>query len=300
MSEDTYLGPYLLGPNNTKWQGIYTGDNRTLMQYIPDASVNLIVTSPPYDGLRKYNGKWSFDFEALAAHAYRILKPGGVMVWVVSDSVEGGSETLTTMRQAIHFVDICGFKMHDTMIWEKSKGTNPNTALNPTRYHCCFEYMLVLSKDGPAKANLLTEPTTSTGRKRNPAQRQRNGENVNYSADYEYNKSATLGNVWHIHVGWMHTTLDKEAFAHPAMFPEKLAERHILTWSNPGDVVVDFFMGAGTTAKMCKLHGRRWWGCDVSQEYVELARNRVRNTMQPLFVMPAPEMPIGAQVPMAI
>jgi DNA modification methylase len=273
-----YLGAYALAPNDTQWQGIYQGDNCSLLKHIPDNSVDMAITSPPYDGLRTYNSKWVFDFEMLSKELYRTLKPGGVLVWVVGDSVENGGETLTSMRQAIHFVDVCGFRMHDTMIYQKDGAPFPES----NRYLQEFEYMLVLSKGAPRVHNLLTDKTLY-GASATNSSRLKGGSTEKFQ--YELKKpTRTLPNVWYVTSGYMKTTKDKEAFAHPAMFPEKLAERHILTWSNPGDIVIDPFMGSGTTAKMCKIHGRKWWGCDVSQVYCDLARQRLLTTQPPLFI----------------
>ena len=73
------------------------------------------------------------------------------------------------------------------------------------------------------------------------------------------------------------STKDREAFKHPAIFPEKLAEDHILSWSNEGDVVFDPMCGSGTTLKMAKKHKRLFIGCDISEEYVAIAKKRIEN-----------------------
>ena len=100
---------------------IQCGDSAELMKQIPDCSIDLTVTSPPYDGLRKYKG-FDWDFQKIAQELFRATKEGGVVVWVVNDGTEGGSETGTSFRQALYFKDVAGFRLHDTMIWRK---TNP-------------------------------------------------------------------------------------------------------------------------------------------------------------------------------
>lgn len=96
---------------------IYNMDCISGMKLIEDNSIDLVVTSPPYDGLREYNG-YSFDFENTAKELYRIVKDGGVVVWVVGDATINGSETGTSFRQALYFMS-CGFNLHDTMIYQK-------------------------------------------------------------------------------------------------------------------------------------------------------------------------------------
>ena len=98
---------------------LWRGDCLELMKNIPDGSVDLTVTSPPYDNLRTYNG-FSWDFEETAKELYRITKSGGIVVWIVGDSYDKkGSETLTSFKQALFFKDL-GFNVHDTMIYQKT------------------------------------------------------------------------------------------------------------------------------------------------------------------------------------
>lgn len=245
-------------------------DALTLLRALPTGGIDLTVTSPPYDNLRKYNG-YSFEFEAIARELYRVTKVGGVVVWVVGDSVVNGSETLTSFRQALYFKD-CGFRVHDTMIWQKDGAPYPES----NRYLQTFEYMFVFSKDAPRARNLLTEKT-KYGASRTSTGRSVDGTVSRFK--YELNKpTRTLDNVWRIPSGYMKTTRDIDAFAHPAMFPELLAERHILTWSNAGDTVLDCFIGSGTTAKLARGLNRHYIGCDTSAEYVAIARKRLRDT----------------------
>jgi site-specific DNA-methyltransferase (adenine-specific) len=247
-------------------------DALSLMALLDDDSIDMAITSPPYDNLRTYNGHYEFDFEAIAHETYRVLKPGGVLVWVVGDATINGSETLTSMRQALYFVDVVGFKMHDTMIYDKYSIVFPDT----NRYHQSWEYMFVLSKNTPMVFNPQKRKNLYPDDKKIGRQRNKDGTLTIPSGYKKKNKTdGWLFNVWRMSAGYMKTTKDKEAYAHPAMFPEKLAERHILTWSNPGDVVMDYFMGSGTTAKMARNNGRHYIGCDVNLEYVQLARQRL-------------------------
>jgi DNA modification methylase len=239
---------------------------------LPDESVDLTVTSPPYDNLRTYNG-YSFDFESVANELYRITKPGGVVVWVVGDATVKGSETGTSFRQALYFKEI-GFNLHDTMIYQKNSYPFPPS----NRYYQQFEYMFVFSKGSPKTTNLLR--CTAQGRKRKSTQRNKDGTTTVFTS--EGNETRVMDNVWLIDAGYMRTTKDKYAYKHPAMFPEELAKRHILTWSNPCDVVLDPFMGSGTTAKMALLNNRNFIGFEISEEYVRIANQRIENVRDEL------------------
>jgi DNA modification methylase len=247
---------------------VYCCDALELLRGLPDGSVDLVVTSPPYDNLRTYNG-YSFEFEPIAHESYRVLKQGGVQVWVVGDSVVNGSETLVSFRQALFFKEHVGFRVHDTMIYEKDGAPFPES----NRYLQQWEFMFVLSKGAPAVHNLLQERTLYGGSASNST---RSTDGSVAKIRYATNKPThALGNIWRLVNGYMKTTKDTYAFDHPAMFPEKLAERHILTWSNSGDLVLDYFGGSGTTAKMARNNGRRWLTCDISAEYCELIRRRL-------------------------
>lgn len=237
------------------------------LKSLKDDSIDLVVTSPPYDNLRTYNG-FSFDFEGIAEELFRVIKQGGVVVWVVGDAVDNkGSETLTSFQQALHFKSV-GFNVHDTMIYQKTGHPFPPS----NRYYQVFEYMFVLSKGRPKTANLIKQNTISKHNR--SSYRCQNGDIAPML--YELNKpTRPLDNVWLFNTGYMQTTKDKFAFVHSAMFPEELAERHIRTWSNEGDVVLDIFVGSGTTPKMAILNKRHFIGFDISKEYCEIANKRV-------------------------
>ena len=262
-----------------EYNTIYHTDALSLMADMDDDSIDMALTSPPYDNLRTYDGHSEFDFKSIAQETYRVLKPGGVLVWVVGDATIDGSETLTSMRQALYFVDVVGFKMHDTMIYYRDGTLFPD----PTRYTPQWEYMFIFSIGRPKTINQLKQKNKYAGGYGggNAIKYQREANGHAKRPRRKTKEYGVLGNVWKISSGGGKTTKDKEAYAHPAMFPEKLAERHILTWSNPGDVVMDYFMGSGTTAKMARNNGRHYIGCDVNGDYVELARKRLAKPYTP-------------------
>ena len=249
------------------------------MKMLPDECIDLTVTSPPYDNLRTYNGhieQWSFDkFQQVAKELYRVTKPGGVVVWVVGDATINGSETGTSFRQALYFKEI-GFNLHDTMIYAKS---NP-MPIQHNRYQPCFEYMFVLSKGKPKTFNPIMEKTINPGGKITTIQRKKDGSKKR-GAGYGENKRISLRyrhNIWKYKVGYNQTTKDKIAFQHPAIFPEQLAQDHIISWSNEGDLVLDPFMGSGTTAVACINTNRNYIGFELLEEYCKIAEKRISET----------------------
>ena len=260
---------------------IHCGDCVEVMGSMGAGSVDLTVTSPPYDNLRDYEG-YKFDFEAVATQLHRVTKPGGVVVWVVGDKINGG-RSLTSHRQLLGFGD-AGFIIHDVMIYRKK-----NTPfMRSNAYTNCYEFMFVLSKGKPKTFNPLMQKTARSGQEMLVANKGPDGINnkvlatlkpekvkTNMWNEVEGDAEATLTNIWDYAVGLGGTTKDRWAFEHPAMFPEKLAVDHILSWSDPGDLVFDPMCGAGTTLKMAKKHGRHYIGIDIAAEYVELSRRRV-------------------------
>lgn len=245
------------------------GNNIEILKSFPDECIDLTVTSPPYDDLRDYKG-YSFDFESIANQLFRVTKKGGVVVWVVGDSTVDGSETCTSFKQALRFKEI-GFNLHDTMIYSKTSPGLPH----PNRYLASFEYMFVLSKGKPKTVNLIKDRKNNwLNHRTNNSVREKDGKMYprKDSIPKEY---GVRYNIWSYDVGYLHSSKDVEAFKHPAIFPEELAKDHILSWSNQGDLVLDPFVGSGTTCKMAKFNNRKYIGIDISQEYLDIARKRI-------------------------
>jgi site-specific DNA-methyltransferase (adenine-specific) len=247
-------------PNN-----IYQGDAAELLEKLDPESIDLTVTSPPYDKLREYNG-YSFDFERIARGLYRATKPRGVAVWIVSDQTIKGSETGTSFRQALYFMEI-GFNL-ETMIYQVAgtgaKGSN-------YYYWQAFEYMFVLTKGGnPKTSNRIADIKNKDAwkkrgfRPKSAALKSRVDRPGVIAPEY-----SVRPNVWRYAVG------QDDSLGHPAPFPEALARDHIISWSNPGDLILDPMCGSGTTLKVAKGLGRKWIGFDVSADYCELSRRRV-------------------------
>ena len=250
---------------------IICGDNVEVMRTFPDACIDLVVTSPPYDNLRTYGGH-TWDFEGVAAQLVRVIKPGGVIVWVVADATIDGSETGESFRQALHFM-ASGVNLHDTMIYKKAGGS-PN--IHHPRYVHCWEFMFVFSKGTPKTfRGTRMKKNTTVGTVRAPATKtQKNGKLCRFNVETKITSAESLDvNVWEYLVG--NASGDVGVGNHPAYFPEALACDHIKSWSNEGDLVLDPFAGSGTTCKAAKILQRRYIGIEINPDYVEICHKRL-------------------------
>ena len=266
---------------------IYNEDCLLTMSNMDDCFIDLVVTSPPYDNLREYKNKidktWGEGvWKPILKELYRVVKNGGVVVWIVGDATINGSETGTSFKQALFAMD-CGFRLHDTMIY--SKGAQGGAKGSCYCYTQSFEYMFIFSKGKIKTSNLLKDRENKYQKNGKSTMRRSNGKTVGFIA--KPNKFSKRTNVWELRGGFMVGSADKISFEHPATFPEQLANDHILSWSNEGDLVYDPFMGSGTTAKMAIKNNRNWIGSEISSEYVNIANDRIgkaiREKEQDLF-----------------
>jgi site-specific DNA-methyltransferase (adenine-specific) len=253
---------------------IINEDSEKALKKLPGNCVDLTVTSPPYDDIRDYKG-YNFSDSALdsiISELFRVTKLGGVVVWVVGDATINGSESGTSFRQALKFME-AGFKLHDTMIYEKNTSSFPAKRTG-NRYTQIFEYMFVFCKDKIKTSNLICDKPnkwaghTNWGKNTN---RLKNGELQETSDIKPVPDFSPRNNIWKYNIGKGFNSSDKESHEHPAIFPEQLAEDHIITWSNEDDVVLDPFSGSGTTCKMAKKNKRKYIGIDISEDYCKLA-----------------------------
>lgn len=254
---------------------IYHGDCISVMNnLITDGiKVDLTVTSPPYDNLRSYNNtcEWNFDiFKEVANKLYDITRDGGILVWVVGDATLNGYETLSSFKQALYF-DSIGFKMHDTMIYEKNSSSFPAKRTSK-RYTQIFEYMFIF-----VKGKIRSDITLLADKPNKWAGHTNWGSNTQYDKDGNLVKTNDIkpvpefsirNNIWKYSVGF------NDKSGHPAVFPEKLAEDHILSWSVDGDIVFDPFSGSGTTGKMALLNNRHFIGIEKNKEYFNKSLER--------------------------
>lgn len=247
------------------------------LKQLDNNSVSLTVTSPPYDNLRTYNSvvdedTWNFEvFKPIAQELYRVTKQGGVLVWVVGDAVVNGGETGSSFRQALYFQE-CGFKLHDTMIYEKNSSTFPARA-DSKRYSQIFEYMFVFTK------GKIRNDIKLIADKKNKWFGWTNwGQHSQYDVDGNLVKAKNIRPIPEFSLRtniWKYSVSFNDKTGHPAVFPEKLAEDHILSWSNEGDLVLDPFMGSGTTAKMAMLNNRNYIGFELNEDYYNVSLDRV-------------------------
>ena len=243
------------------------GDCLEVMKNIPNNNIDLTITSPPYDTLRKYNNlsTWNFEiFKPIARELYRITKQGGVVVWIVGDKTIKGSETGTSFKQALHFME-CGFNLHDTMIWQK---TNPMPKIKTKRYFDVFEYMFIFSKGQPKTFNPILVPCKFGGKIYNSTCKNIGGENGRTKKNFILNDTRYKNNIWEIAIAQNKTS-------HPAVFPEQLAYDHIISWSNENDIILDPFMGSGTVGKVALELNRKFVGMEIDETYFNIAKKRI-------------------------
>lgn len=243
------------------------GDNVALLNRLPMSTVDLVLTSPPYDDLRAYGGG-AWDFDAVARELVRVMKSGATLVWIVGDRTKDGNESGSSFRQALAFQAL-GLRLLDTMIYVKS---GSGAAGSNRAYWQLFEYMFVFTKGPGACFNPVCDvPNKFAGEVTK-------GGRVNRNNELKDRKSRTIqeyskrGNVWKYAVG-NNNGDDNEN--HPAPFPEHLAFDHIVSWSNPGDLVLDPFSGSGTVAKMAAKLSRRFIGMELEPSYNAIAQRRL-------------------------
>ncbi len=252
---------------------IKNGDCLDYLKVMPENTIDLTVTSPPYDDLRKYKG-YTWDFKNIVNELFRVTKLGGVVVWIVSDATVNGSETGTSFKQALYFMET-GFNLHDTMIWRKDTLNFPDK----TRYGNCFEYMFVFSKGKPKTVNKICDrPNKWAGTKLHGTSRGVDGETFR-KANHNKGTVKPYGARFNV---WDQPTEKKNKTGHPAVYPKQLVMDHIISWSNEGDVVLDPFIGSGTTALAAIELNRHYIGYEISKEYCDIAVNRVKNKLNEL------------------
>lgn len=244
-------------------------DHNSLLSEFPPNSVHLTVTSPPYDDLRDYKG-YTFDHKQLAQNLYRVTIDGGVVVWVVKDSVQDGGKSMTSYTQAIDFVNT-GFNLYDVIIYSKYGGAFSHK----NRYCDTFEYMFVFSKGFPITTNIIKDKVNKKFGEKSRGHIRRKDGGLTLRDRKRTGKYSNRYNIWSYATGNMGSTKDKIAFEHPAIFPEKIARDHIYSWSNEGDVVLDPMSGSGTVPKMAYLMNRKYIGIDISQKYCDIAQQRL-------------------------
>jgi DNA modification methylase len=255
---------------------ILLGDARLRLSDIPAEYVDLILTSPPYDKQRNYDG-YSFEFKPIAQELTRVLKPGGVIVWVVADATISGSESLSSLRQALYFKDKCKLRVHDTMIFAKN---NPMPGDHGPRYRGAFEYMFAFSKGKPNTFNPITWKAKDKVKFAERFRLEANGRRTLAPAPENGSVLKDIAERTHPNIFFYTIAARKKRKIegeekHPAVFPDQLAEDQIRTWTNPGDVVLDPFLGSGTSGRLATLLDRKFLGIEISPKYCLLAKENI-------------------------
>ncbi len=253
---------------------LYHGDCLDVMAQMAPNSIDLTVTSPPYDKLRTYEDSLEWNEELwrqVIDGLWRVTADGGVVVWVVGDATVKGSETGTSFRQALYARE-CGFNLHDTMIWNKGNFTAVGSL--QTRYAPVFDYMFVWTKGKIKTFNPIKDRKCKTaGSKKHSTIRQKDGSTKKGSKQgWVQPAFGQRHNIWD-----MPPENSNTKRVHPAQFPEHLANDHIISWSNPGDVVFDPFLGSGTTGKVALLNSRQFIGVEKVGKYFDIAKERLQN-----------------------
>lgn len=264
---------------------IYCADFTEFYKKLVEANikVDFSISSPPYAHNRTYNG-FKFDIEKMVNALTEVTKPGGACVWVVGDITEDDSETGLPFDHATEFLNN-GWNLHDTMIFEKSGLPFPSK----DRYTQSWEYMFVFSYQlKPKTVHLLKDkPNANAGK---PAHwgkttaRQKDGSLKEVGKNYITPEFGVRTNIWRYITGGVGCTQDRIAYKHPAIFPEALVRDHILSWTDPNDLVLDPMNGSGTTTKIARLTKRRYIGVDISKEYVTLAKERTMLDAKHLYL----------------
>jgi len=255
---------------------LFHGNNTNIIKTFKKNSIDLTVTSPPYDNLKNYKKTidcWTFkEFKKIANELYRVTKEHGVVVWVVCDATLNGSETGSSFRQVLYFKKI-GFNIHDTMIYSKY----PIIPLENPRQMNIFEYMFVLSK---GKVKTFNPRLKKSANLSNRTQNYKNlhtpeQEVTQYKKSKKRKKYKTDSNIWQYNIAKTIHTKD-----HPATFPIELALDHILTWTNEEAVIFDPFMGSGTVGMASVLTNRKFKGTERVSDFFDLSLRNIKSEIE--------------------
>ena len=271
-SEDCKICPRIISYTNK----IICGDSKDVLANIDAESIDLVVTSPPYDDARDYKG-YSWDFPIIARELARVLTSNGVLIWNVSSVTHDFCETLTPMKQAIFFVEETGLKLADTMIFHRTSG--PPQYPGTKRYSQSWEYIFIFAKSKNYTFNPIRDVKNKTaGQKISGTTRQKNGTLRKIRDGQRIRDFGLRDNVWDYSVGLGNSYKSKDEVGnHPAVMHLSLARDLILSYSVVGNTVLDPFAGSGTTLLAAKELDRNFIGIDISPEYIKTAQERINS-----------------------
>ena len=242
-------------------------DNLRFMARLPDESMDLIVTSPPYNLGKVYEGKTSMDRyldsqTRVIEECVRLLGPGGSICWQVGNFVDAG-EVVPLDAVLYPIFKRFGLKMRNRIVWHFEHGLHCTRRLSG-RYETINWW--TKSDDYIFDVDPIRTPS------KYPNKRYFKGPNIGKLSGNPKGKNPSdvwiFPNVKHNHV---------EKTIHPCQFPVELVERLVLSMTEPEGSVFDPYMGVGSSMVAAMKHGRQGFGCDVVEEYVEIAWERVRD-----------------------
>ena len=252
---------------------LYQGDCLEVMPKLTD-TVDLVVTSPPYDALRTYGGDWVVDLPVVGREVYSLLADGGVAVMVIQDQTKDFKKSLTSFRTIVAWCD-AGLSLFECLIYQRH-GT-PGAWWNK-RFRVDHEYMPVFFKGerpGFFDKSRLAKPSKHAGETRHGTKRATSGMMIKVLGQKEVCSTKCRGTLWFYNTS--NTEGNRLKSQHPATFPDQLPLDHILCWTRPGDTVLDPFLGSGTSAIACMRTGRRFIGIERDPVYFEVSCQRVKD-----------------------
>lgn len=251
---------------------VFYGDCKSLLAQLPDACVQLVVTSPPYNIGKSYERRMTLE-EYLEMHrgvidaCVRVLKPGGSICWQVGNHINGHQQ-IYPLDILLHplfaaYESSCGLRLRNRIIWHFEHGLHAARKFSG-RYESILWYTkgdeYIFDLDAVRVAQKYPGKKHYKGAKRGEYSGNPLGKNP--------------GDVWIFpNVKSNHV----EKTRHPCQFPLELASRLIRALTNPGDLVLDPFLGSGTTVAAAILHSRRGVGSEIRREYALLARARAKS-----------------------
>ncbi|QOJ19113.1 MAG: site-specific DNA-methyltransferase [Phycisphaeraceae bacterium] len=249
------------------------------MRQLPDVCIDHAVFSPPYDQIRTYKG-FSYDLARTGEELFRVLKDGAIAAMVIQDQTIKFGKSLTSFRTIVDWCDRIGFKLFECVIYRKHGSEG---AWWTHRFRVDHEYIpLFLKGDRPAYFNKepLKVPSKHGGKVMSGSGNRRTDGETNSTVRRPINEMKCRGTVWPYLMAGDKDPLKRK---HPAVFPDAIPRDTIQCFCPEGGIVLDPFMGCGTTAVAAKQMGRHFIGFDISAEYCELVRQRLGKDANLLF-----------------
>lgn len=249
---------------------LWKGDVKKFLQHLPELPFfDLVVTSPPYNINKEYENKrnfkeyltWQGD---IISEISKRTKPSGSICWQVGNYVENGHIVPLDIELHSVFKDL-GYQLRNRIIWHFGHGLH-----SKRRFSGRYEVVLWYTKNDDYTFNLDDVRIPS----KYPGKRHYKGPNKGKISSHPDGKNPE--DVWNIpNVKGNHV----EKTEHPCQFPVGLIERLILALTNEHDLVFDPFSGAGSAGVASVIHNRKFWGCEIVDKYVEIAKERIKNAL---------------------